>query len=110
MYTSVKNQVTFQNDYFSYDYGRTYEPLWEYYRPPDFKANEGYYSTTYLQTYFDGYGYNFYYGADSYYEYSVNPKPTQTSYTGVIIGCVVFVVVSLLVLIVIFILPRRPTV
>ena len=28
----------------------------------------------YLKVYYDGYGYNFYYGEYNYYEYSVNPN------------------------------------
>ena len=43
-----------------------------YYKAPDYYNAAGYYSTTYLLIYYDGYGYNFYYGAYGYYENSPN--------------------------------------
>ena len=54
--------------------GRTYEPLYVYYRAPNYYNPAGYYSALYLQTYYDGYGYNFYYQTYGYYEYSENDK------------------------------------
>ena len=53
---------------------KTYEPLYVYYKPPNYYNPVGYYSTTYLIIYYDGYGYNFYYGTNGYYEYSVNEE------------------------------------
>jgi len=54
--------------------GKTYEPLYVYYRPNDFINAAGYYSPTYLTIYYDGYGYNFYYDTYGYYEYSDHPE------------------------------------
>ena len=54
---------------------RTRYKLYEYYRP-DVDFYTTYYSPTYKQTYTDGYGYDFYYGGYSFYEYSKLPiKP-----------------------------------
>lgn len=50
-------------------------------------------SPTYSITYYNGYGYNFFYGAYGYYEYSVNPTGEVASNTPaeVIICCVLFI-------------------
>lgn len=64
------------NEY--YDKGRTYEPLYEYYLPENYIKESGYYSDTYDVVYYDGYGYNFYYGDYAYYEFSQNEEaPTD---------------------------------
>lgn len=34
----------------------------------------GYYSSTFMLTYYDGYGYNYYFATYGYYDYSVNPR------------------------------------
>jgi hypothetical protein len=52
--------------------GKTYQPLYVYYKPAGYYNALGYYSTTFLLIYYDGYGYNFYYGEYGYYEYSIN--------------------------------------
>jgi len=39
-----------------------------YYRPIGWYTPIGYYSTLYLMTYYNGYGYNFYFGQYAYYE------------------------------------------
>lgn len=54
--------------------GRTSAPTYVYYRAPNYYNPYGYYSTTYLMVYYDGYGYNFYYGTYDYYDYSVNEQ------------------------------------
>ena len=43
-----------------------------YFRPIGFVSTVGYYSNYYLLTYYDGYGFNFFYGDYSYYENSEN--------------------------------------
>jgi hypothetical protein len=53
---------------------RTYDELDNYFRPTDFYNSKGYYSNYYKEDYFDGYGYNFYYGNTGYYEYSRPPQ------------------------------------
>jgi hypothetical protein len=50
--------------------------LYVYYRPNDYVNAAGYYSSTYLTVYYDGYGYNFYYDTYGYYEYSEHPDNT----------------------------------
>ena len=52
--------------------GRTYKPLYDYYLPLNYYNPIGYYSQLYLMTYYDGYGYNFYYGEYGYYQDSLN--------------------------------------
>ena len=71
-YTKTKQTRVTTNSYFSN--GVTYGPLYSYYRPIGFVAVVGYYSPIYSRQYYDGYGYNFYYGQYGYYEYSVNPR------------------------------------
>jgi hypothetical protein len=72
-YQSSANKVTRTNSYFSSSAAKTYKPLYQYYLPPNYYNSKGYYSTTYSMKYYDGYGYNFYYGDYGYYEYSTNP-------------------------------------
>ena len=55
--------------------GKTYQPLYTYYIPGNWWADEGYYSPTYLATYFDGYGYNFFTGEKGYYQDSISATP-----------------------------------
>ena len=43
-----------------------------YFRPTGFKKERSYYSLTYRKAYYDGYGFNFYYGNYGYYENSKN--------------------------------------
>ena len=77
--------MTYTNKYYSN--GRTYEPLYVYYRAPNYFHAGGYYSSTFLLIYYDGYGYNFYYGGYGYYEYSVNPRPGPS--TGFVVGIII---------------------
>lgn len=62
---------------------RTSRPLYVYYRPMNYYNAVGYYSTVFLIVYYNGYGYNFYYGQYGYYEYSVNQRPESS---GSVIG------------------------
>ena len=64
--------MNYYNQYYSN--GKTYSPLYVYYRPANYYNAAGFYSTVYLMNYYDGYGYNFYYGTYGYYEYSVHPE------------------------------------
>jgi hypothetical protein len=73
-YQSTANIVVRANSYYDVSSAKTYKPLYVYYLPPDYYNEEGYYSETYSLKYYDGYGYNFYYGEYGYYEYSVNPS------------------------------------
>ena len=45
----------------------------------------GFYSPVYGLTYYNGYGYNFYYGQYGYYEYSVNQTQTTLGAASIII-------------------------
>jgi hypothetical protein len=75
--------------------GKTYKPLYQYYVPSNYYTKTGYFSPTYSLTYYDGYGYNFYYGKYGYYEFSINDKEEfgaaavggsgETSLAGIII-------------------------
>ena len=42
--------------------GRSYAVLYVYYLPPNYYTAIGFYSPVYLKIYYNGYGYNFYYG------------------------------------------------
>lgn len=73
--------------------GKTYQPLYTYYRPANYYNAAGYYSTTFLLIYYNGYGYNFYYNTYGYYEYSVNPSPPSSGgggSAGAIIGTICY--------------------
>jgi len=86
-YSTYKNTRTTTNAYLSN--GKTYQPLYTYYRPNNYYNAAGYYSTTFLLIYYNGYGYNFYYNTYGYYEYSVNPSPPSSGgggSTGAVIG------------------------
>jgi hypothetical protein len=72
VYSTYANTVTYTNTYWNSATGKTYQPLYVYYKPANYYNKIGYYSTTFLLIYYDGYGYNFYYGEYGYYEYSVN--------------------------------------
>ena len=65
-----KTYVSTTNTYFRS--GRTYHALYVYYLPPNYYNAIGYYSPVYLQIYYNGYGYNFYYGKYGYYQDSPN--------------------------------------
>ena len=74
--------------------GRTYKPLYAYYRPLGYYHALGYYSILHAKIYYDGYGYNFYYGKYAYYENS----PNDVNYVDVIttvltIACMLFCIV-----------------
>lgn len=66
-YTTYPQTTVYVNSYWNANTGRTYYPLYAYYRPVGYFNAIGYYSTLYLLIYYDGYGYNFYYGAYGYY-------------------------------------------
>jgi hypothetical protein len=74
-YSTYKNPTVTTNSYYSVSLGRTTQPLYVYYKAPNYYNRLGYYSKTYLFVYYDGYGYNFYYNTYGYYEYSVNQTP-----------------------------------
>ena len=77
IYGSYANFAVYYNEYM--DSGcRTYEPLTAYYRAPSGTCEQpdGFYSTRYGKTYYDGYGFNYYYQTYGYYEFSVHPKAT----------------------------------
>ena len=74
-YSRYANPVTYSNSYYSVTTKRTSRPLYVYYRAPNYYNALGYYSTVFLLVYYDGYGYNFYYGRYGYYEYSINQTP-----------------------------------
>ena len=61
------------NKYFDFQYKLTYQPLYTYYRPTGLYYPMGYYSEKFNQTYYDGYGFNFYTKMYGYYEYSHHP-------------------------------------
>lgn len=61
------------NEYWDVTTKRTYKELEDYFRPDDYYNPYGYYSTYYQEKFYDGYGYNFYYGNTGYYEYSRPP-------------------------------------
>ena len=63
-----------ENEYWNSTTKRTYNELYNYYRPEDFEASVGYYSHYYKGVYYDGYGYNFYNGKYGYYEFSMPPQ------------------------------------
>ena len=58
--------------------GRTFVPLYVYYLPLNFFNPVGYYSVVYNRVYYDGYGFNFYYGRYGYYESSLVDMEVQT--------------------------------
>ena len=71
--------------------GRTYGALYTYYRPLGYYNALGYYSILHARIYYDGYGYNFYYGKYAYYENS----PNDTNYVDIVttiltLGCICF--------------------
>ena len=92
-YSTYKNPTTYTNTYWNAATGRTSQPLYVYYRPINYYNPIGYYSTVFLLVYYDGYGYNFYYGTYGYYEYSVNQQPPPNRSgggTGGIIVAIIF--------------------
>ena len=50
----------------------SYKPIFMYYLPVNYYDPIGYYSDEYQLNYYNGYGYNFYYGEYKYYEKSLN--------------------------------------
>ena len=95
-YQKTANTPTYTNSYFSG--GKTYQPLYTYYLPKNYYNAAGYYSTLFLLTYYDGYGYNFYYGQYGYYEYSVNDVQVGAlfeileSFFIIVIAVIIFVI------------------
>lgn len=71
-YAVVMNLRNYYNTYFNEEYQKTYTPLYLYYLPPSLTKDK-YYSELHDKKYYDGYGYNFYYNQNAYYEYSINP-------------------------------------
>ena len=80
------NPTTFTNTHYNKAAAQTYSPLYVYYRPADYYNANGYYSNVFLIVYYDGYGYNFYYGDFGYYEYSLNEAPPGVTPTPVYNG------------------------
>jgi len=96
MSKQYKVRYSSSNQYFRN--GRTYQPLYVYYKPGAFTAIVGYYSIRMGRTYYDGYGYNFYYGKYGYYEDSPNePEPAWKTLVMVIIYAVLACMVMCLV-------------
>jgi hypothetical protein len=102
-YSRYANPTSYSNSYYSVSKARTSRPLYVYYRAPNYFNARGYYSTVFLLVYYNGYGYNFYYGRYGYYEYSINQTdPGQTNdLAGVIIlivccGCVIGSIIYLI--------------
>lgn len=52
--------MTFENAYYNSTTSRSYKQLDNYYKAADFFDKDGYYSSQYGLTYYDGYGYNYY--------------------------------------------------
>ena len=92
-YSTYASPTSYSNSYLSN--GKTYQPLYTYYKAPNYYNSAGYYSTTFLVVYYDGYGYNFYYDTYGYYEYSVHPEDSSMGVGGIIgliliFGCLGF--------------------
>ena len=66
----------YYNMYWNAGLHMTYHPLLMYYHMAYYYA-AGYASLLYGKTYYDGYGYNFYYGGYAYYEYSTHPTEAE---------------------------------
>ena len=81
-YTTVKNTRTYSNKSYNYGTMRTYSPLYVYFLPVGLHFPIAYYSPMYGRLYYDGYGYNFYYGQYGYYEYSFNGVESKTMMSG----------------------------
>ena len=91
-YSTTKNPTVYTNTYWNAGAGRTSQPLYVYYRPVNYYNPIGYYSTVFLLVYYDGYGYNFYYGTYGYYEYSVNQRPPPTGGAGGAGGVIIAII------------------
>jgi len=65
--------IVYENEYWNPTTMRTYRELYKYYKASDYYNAKGYKSSTYLMTYYDGYGYNFYYTNYGYYEFARSP-------------------------------------
>lgn len=74
----------YTNAYWSDTYKQTYEPMYGYYKHENYFNAKGYYSDKFSKIYYDGYGYNFYYGGYAYYEYSTHPTATSSIITYVL--------------------------
>lgn len=70
--SKIKQPATDFNEYYNPFTRKTYGVLYAYYHIPQINV-DGWYSPLYKKMYFDGYGYNFYYGNYGYYEYSIVP-------------------------------------
>ena len=88
MYQTSKSPVTNYNTYWDKSTGKTYAPLYNYYKPANYRSAVGYYSPMFLIIYYDGYGYNFYYGEYGYYEYSVNEREQDQKGTIIFVGLI----------------------
>ena len=76
-YSRNTTKVSTYNAYFKD--GRTYQPLTSYYLPPAYYQAGGYYSSQYKKTYYNGYGWNFYYQQGNYYANSPNAAKPSSS-------------------------------
>lgn len=92
-YTTYASPLTRTNSYWNVATKRTYQPLYQYFLPAGFYTSVAYYSVMFGKMYYDGYGYNFYYGNYGYYEYSEHPPAPANETTLAIImgaGCLCF--------------------
>ena len=79
----------------NYSYGRSFVGVYQYYLPPNYYDPIGWYSPKYTLTYYNGYGYNFYYGEYGYYKTSPNMRGPEVSGWSTFNGPTKFVVVFL---------------
>ena len=78
--TYTKKYVPSKTSYTGQFYGgRSHAVLYVYYLPPNYYNPIGYYSSLYGKTYYNGYGYNFYYGKYGYYQNSPNEVYVSSS-------------------------------
>ena len=90
-YSKTKTPTSYSNSYYNSATRKTYQPLYSYYKPANYYNSLGFYSTVYLRVYYDGYGYNFYYGNYGYYEYSVHPSQGSSAVSFIfLLVCVCF--------------------
>ena len=83
---------------------RSYKIMYEYYKPQtyhylgNYYDPIGYHSNTFAITYYNGYGYNFYYGEYNYYEFSPNDEePNYSEFWFAIAGVLIALIALLLI-------------
>jgi hypothetical protein len=94
--TTTTKKTTYSknsNRYMDLSTRRTSMPLYSYYHPVGIYFAIPFYSPVYRIAYYDGYGYNFYYGAYGYYEYAVHPVAYSSgSNVGYIVAVILLLV------------------